>query len=208
MSLLSSLEERLLGLLSPILGPIRPLLTLFTKFRDNTVGILGAAQTLVSSVEEEYGQFKNLTAKPEWRHRVISVEAVIEKVQELIAIPQRVAGSIKDLISQVQSKLQPAKLNLDELEGIEDLRGIFSKLGTRLAAGLEKLLGVAALIVDALVTIRATIDDLQDIVDAIRTVREDFENLDLIFLQQKNPRRIEELVDGGSMKIRVGKMHS
>jgi len=198
----------LLALLAPVLGPIRPLLTIFNKFRDNTVGILDAANTLLSSVEEEYAQFKNLTLKPEWRHRVISVEAVIEKVQELVAVPHQVAESVRDLVQQVRNKLQPAQFNLDELEGIEDLRGIFSKLGARLAAGLEKLLGIAVLIVDALVTIRSTIDDLQVIVDSIRTVREDFENLDLIFLQQKNPRRIEQLVDGGEIKIRVGHMHS
>jgi len=208
MALLQTIEDRLSGLLAPLLGPIRPLVTLVTKFRDNTTGILGAAQTLVTTVEEEYGQFKKLTLKPQWRHRVISVEAVIEKVQQLVAVPQKIAGAIKDLISQLRSKLEPTKINLDELEGIEDLRGVFSKFGARLAQGLEKLLGILALIVDALVTIRSTIDDLQTIVDGIKTVREDFENLDLIFLQQKNPRRIEKLVDGGDIKIRVGKLHS
>ena len=54
---------------------------------------------------------------------------------------------------------------------------------------MEKLLGAVALIVDALITIQSTIDDLQKIVDEVTLVREDLENLDAIFLPQNSKRK-------------------
>lgn len=208
MGLIEIIEDRFIRLLSPILGPLRPLVALFTKFRDNTVGILDAASHLIETALTEYDEIKNFKSKPEWKNRVISVPKVLDNITELAQIPSRIASSVRDLISQLKGKLQPAKFSLDDLEGIEDLRGIFGKLGTKLAAGFEKLLGAIALIVDALVTIRATIDDLQTIVDSISTVRQDLENLDGLFLSQKNPRRVEQLAEGGTIKIRVGNLHS
>jgi hypothetical protein len=207
MGLLSAIEDRLGALLDPILRPIKPLVQLVTQFRESTVGIFDALTELVNSAIEEYEQIKNLKTNPAWKNRVISVPHVIENIQALVAIPHEVATAVRDLVNQVKGKLNIETFNLDELEGIEDLRGIFTKLGGRLAAGLEKVLGWAALIIDALVTIRASITDLQTIVDSIRTVREDIENLDLIFLPQKNPRKPLETVDGDIFKIRVGSLH-
>lgn len=208
MGLLDFIERKIIELLSPLLGPLRPLFTLFIRFRDNTIGILGAAQTLVSDVKTEYDQIKNFELRPAWKNRIISVPVAIQNIKDLAQVPSICADAFRDLVNQLRTKLQPASFELDDLEGIEDLRGILGKLGGRLAAGFEKLLGAVALIIDALVTIRATITDLQTIVDQIRTVREDLENLDGVFLQQKNPRRIEHLSDGGSIKIRVGNLHS
>jgi len=208
MSLLSIVEDKLIQLLAPIFKPLAPLFTIFTKFKDNTIGILEAAQKLVADVENEYDQIKNFKSKPEWKNRVISVPSAIENIQNFVDVPSKVLGAIRDLVNQLRSKLQPAAFELDDLEGIEDLRSVLSKFGSKFAAGFEKLLGAIALIVDALVTIRSTIDDLQTIVDAVRTVREDLENLDGLFLTQQNPRKLEHLDSGKPIKIRIGHLHS
>lgn len=204
MSLIDSLEERLIRLLSPILRPIRGLVSIFTKFKDNTVGILDAATHLIQSATDEYEKIKDFSLKPEWKHRVISPEKVIENIQALIEVPRKVLAAFNDLVNQLRGKLAPEAFNVDELEGIEDLRGLFTKLGSRLARGFEKVLGIITLVVDALVSIRSTIDDLQSIVDSIETVRKDLEGFDLLFLPQNNKRKT---VTAKSV-IRVGALHS
>ena len=211
MSLLSDLtqgiENKILSLLSPILGPLKGIISIATKFRDNTTGILDAATSLIKEVEDEYSAIKNFKERPEWKNRVISVPHVINSVTELAKLPSIVIAAFKDLITQVRSKLQPAAVELEDVEGLEDLRALGLKLGSRIATIFEKVLGWVTLVLDALVTIRSAIDDLKTIVDAIRTVREDLENLDGLFLTQKNPRKSEQLLDGGTIKIRVGSLH-
>jgi predicted Zn-dependent protease with MMP-like domain len=179
-----------------------------TRLKDNTIGLLDASTHLVISVETEYEAIKNFKSRPEWKNRVISVPKAIENITALAQVPSQVATAIKDLIQQVRSKVSTEAFNVDELEGIEDLRGLFTRLGGRLAQGFEKILGIVAIIVDALVTCRATIDDLQSIVDAIKTVRQDLENLDGFFLTQKNPRKLLRTQDGETFNIRVGSLHS
>jgi hypothetical protein len=78
----------------------------------------------------------------------------------------------------------------------------------RLAKGLEKVLGFVALLADALESISSGIDDLQAILDTITAIREEVETGSTVFLQQKNSRKSLALRDGGSIKIRVGNLHS
>jgi len=200
--------NKIVELLQPILGPLRPLVKIFGALKENTIGILSAAQKLVDSTEQVISDVRNFKAKPQFKNRVISVPRAVDNVQALFAIPDRIIAAVKDLVSQLRNKVDPAAFNVEELEGLEDLRGIIRKFGTKLAAGFEKLLGIASLIVDALVTIRASIDDLQTIVDSLQEIVSDFSNLDGLFLPQNNPRRTEALREGGSIKIRVGSLHS
>ena len=212
MSLLSDLtqgiEDRILSLLSPILGPLKGIVGIATKFKDNTTGILDAATSLITEIEQEYSAIKNFKERPQWKNRVISVPHAIKSTTDLAKIPSVVIAAVKDLVSQVRTKLEPATVELEGIEGIDDLRALGLKIGGRVASVFEKVLGFMSLILDALVTIRATIDDLKTVIDSIRTVRQDLENLDGLFLTQKNPRKIEALADGGTIKIRVGSLHS
>ena len=208
MGLVQSLLDKAIAYLSqftaPFLRPIRALIVLFTKFKDNTVGIFDAASTLIEDTTDEYIQIRDFKSRPQWRNRVISVPKAVENIQKLVEVPNQVLTAFKDLVNQLKQKLDPGAFKLDDLEGIEDLRAFIGKFGSKFAAGAEKLLGAVALIVDALVTIRAVIDDLQSIVDAVKTVREDLENLDGLFLQQNNPRKIVT----ATSNIRVGHLHS
>jgi hypothetical protein len=77
----------------------------------------------------------------------------------------------------------------------------------RLSRGLEKMLGVVSLVVDALISWSDAVDKLQTIVDEITRLREAIEKGDLIFLKQSNPRRMQTLSDGTKIKIRVGNLH-
>ena len=96
------------------------------------------------------------------------------------------------------------------MEDVESSGGISALLRKfpALAKGLEKLLGVLGLIVQALDAIATTIDDLQQIVDELKALRLEFEKLDTIFLSQSNKRKTLRLADGSSIRVRVGKLHS
>src|ERR1043166_1891994 len=63
------------------------------------------------------------------------------------------------------------------------------------------------IVVEVLDTIRNLIDTAQDIVNVIASVRE-FLQGDFLFLQQRNRRQVLKLESGGSIKIRVGNLHS
>lgn len=207
MGLIQILEDKIISLLSPILGPLKPLVTIFTKFRDNTVGILDAGTHLIRSTESTYDKIRHFTTSPKFNTRVVSVPRVAENIGVLARVPSDIIHAVKDLIDQLRNKLRPEKFNVDELEGIEDLRGIIGKLGTRIAAGFEKILGIVTLLVDALVTIRSTITDLQSIVDSVAEVVDNLSNLEGLFLPQSNSRETVTLTDGTKMKLRIGSLH-
>jgi hypothetical protein len=206
MSILETLENALLEKLAPILGPIKGLVSIFTKFRESTFGTFEAGNKLFEEVLSEYEKIRTFKERPMWRNRVVSVPRVIDNFQKLVAIPEQVFAAFKDLTAQLKGKIKPGTFDVEELEGLEDLRGVFSRLGPKITAGFEKVLGIFAIILDALVTTRATIDDLKKIVDAVKTVREDLENLDGVFLPQNNSRKTIQS-DIGPIRIRVGKLH-
>jgi hypothetical protein len=52
------------------------------------------------------------------------------------------------------------------------------------------------------------IDDLQTVVDELKRIRLEIEKLDTIFLQQGNKRKTLQLLNGKSIRIRVGRLHS
>jgi hypothetical protein len=200
-------ESQLVQLLRPVLGPIRPLVQIFFKFKDSTFGILTAGQHLVDSTAQTYGKILHFQTQPAFRTRVISVPRVADNLEALAQAPQQIIKAFEDLFAQLKNKIDPAAFDFEELEGLEDLRGIIGKLGSKFAAAFEKVLGFVTLLVDALVTIRAAIDDLQAIVDSVSTIVDDLSNLEGLFLPQSNPRKTEQLSNGGSIKIRVGSLH-
>lgn len=207
MALFGWLENQVIQLLSPFLGPLRPLIAIVTKFKDNTTGLLSSGVTLGNSLVRIYGKLVNFTFQPKIASRVINLPKLQQHAADLAAAPGKIIHSIEDLWSQLKNKVDPAAFDVEELEGLEDLRAIFTKLGSRLAAAFEKVLGWVTLLVDALVTIRSSIDDIQTICDAVEEIIDDIANLEGLFLSQKNPRKTLQLADGGSIKIRVGSLH-
>jgi hypothetical protein len=207
MGLFDWFEAKIIELLQPIIRPIQPLITIFTKFRDSTIGILDAASQLNDSVRTVIDTVVHFQEQPHIKSRVISLPRVVQNVQELVALPGQIISALEEMWSNLKGKLTPDAFDVEELEGLEDLRAIVTKFGTKISAGFEKILGVVSIIVDSLVTIRTTIDDLQTIVDAVQTVIDDVENLNGIFLPQSNPRKTLQLVEGGSIKVRLGNLH-
>lgn len=207
-------------LISPILAAVRrflgPLNQLWEKIVEAFTHLtkLGSAVTqLVQTIKDEIEAWRTFKENPRWRSRVISVPIAFEKTKELVLGIPASWHAIVDLFTKLKEKINTAgdpeaeaKDFAADLEGGEGISGFLRRV-PRLVKGLERLFGFLAIAVDALETISGAIDDLQTIVDETARIRSEIEQLDSIFLSQKNPRKTEKLVDGGSIKIRVGNLH-
>jgi len=208
-AILDTITSRLLSLLEPVLKPVRSIVGLLVGFKDKTVNLLDDFTNLINSAVAEYEKIKNFKSRPQWKNRVVSVPRVLQNVTVLAAVPAELLNAIKDLIANVKSRFTGGSSDLtdEDLAGIEDVRGLLTRLGPKLARVGEKLLGVVTIVVDTISTLSNTIADLQTIVDDVTKVREDLENLDGIFLPQNNKRRVLTTTSGETFNIRVGSLH-
>lgn len=204
-------EKILSTKIAPLLAPLRPVLHVLGNLKDSTIGLWGKIDKLTKDAVHEYKEIKNFKEDLHWRGRVINAPEVVKKIKRLTEIPSELFRIIQELTATIreQSLLGKSPGSLAEeaaqsLEGIEEFRGLLQRFVPKLAKGAEKLLGVLAIIVDAIVLWNTLVDDLQKIVDDVKEVRLDLEKLDLIFLPQNNARRYVKLEDGRTIRIRVG----
>lgn len=213
-----SFLERLLG---PIihrvlqwLGPFGDLLRRIVDSYASIRTIFDRAQKFVSSVISEGQEWNRFRANFAWRTRVINLKIAYEQTSALVQQILGVWSSIKDLIKDAQQQIkgapEPEELATDIAEGVSLDEGVsgLAKLFPKLARLGTKILGVVTILLNAAEGISRAIDDLQQIVDAVTALRQELEFGSTIFLSQKNPRRTIKLADGGSMKIRLGNLHS
>lgn len=190
---------------------------LVRKFTDGIQHILTLVdriEQLIDSIKNEIEQFSHWKEDVRFSSRVINIPKAVEKIQELIGgfrdAWQAVLSIVQDLKTTIegsdpQTEAEELASDLDEAGDVgESLLKRFPKL----AQGLERVLGVVTLFVDAIIKWSDAVDKLQTIVDEVTRLREAVETGETIFLSQKNPRRTEALSSGGSIKIRVGKLHS
>jgi hypothetical protein len=209
-------------LLNPIIDAIKSALSPFTKFFDllsnfwtHFTGALSKARELGATIYSEVIAWKNFKEDIAFRTGVINLPKAIEKTRELI--DQLIAAwhAIVDLVHSIKENLDAAGEDDPAVEAkaaVEDIEASgFKSLLTqfpKLAKGLEKLSVAVATVAQIAENVENLIDDLTEIVDAAVAIREEVEHGATIFLQQKNPRKTVHLDEGGSMKIRVGNLHS
>lgn len=203
----------LFGLIRSFLGPFGKLLDYLKQSYDHLTTIFDSAQMLTQSVIDEVNAFRNFKEDVRFKQRVVNLETAIQKTRDLIEGIPAAWKAIIDIVQQFKKQITAEGNPLEEAEAVtEDLEsgGITTliKRFPALGRALERLLGVLALIVQALEGIVNTIDDLQTVVDEVRRLRLEIEKADTIFLSQSNPRRTVRLENGTTMRIRVGKLHS
>lgn len=205
-SLLDVLIQKIEEKLRPILGPIRAIVAIFTKFRETVPGMLTKMQNLASSALEEYRGFTTFSFKSSPRTRVIQSVRAYQELSDLITkVPTEIFTKLKDLASILRSRLNIQEtFSPEDIEGLEDLRGLIKKFGGKFTLAFEKLLGVLAIILDTIDALNRTLDDLQTIVDDIKHVRTSLQNLQGFVLPQNNKRIKVELADGSTMYRRQG----
>lgn len=211
----------LIDLFNPVWNAVKRILGPFGKLFDlvsqTFVGFRNSFETgieLAQEIMSEIGEWRNFKEAIPVRTGVINLPAAIDNTQQLLDQIRAAWDAIVDLAKELQkqargqqeSPTEEAEQALKDIEG-SGIKGILEKF-PKLARGLEKLLGFLAVVVGALESIQKAINDLKNIVDAIKGIREEIQTGSTIFLQQKNQRRIVKLADGGSIKIRVGNLHS
>jgi len=218
MSLLGDLADRFLqpiiDAIKRALGPFGKAIDLiskfFTGFRDSFNKGLALSQTIITEINE----WRNFRENIHVKQRVISIPTAIEKSQELLDQIKAAWFAIVDLAQQIkkQAQGQTEDPTAEAEEAVQDIESsgvkTFLEKFPKLAKGLEKLLGFLAVAVGVLESIQSAIDDLTNIVAAIRGIREEIETGATVFLQQSNPRKTVRLEDGTTMKIRIGNLHS
>jgi hypothetical protein len=205
--------SKLFQLIRGLLGPFGKLLDSLKKAFDHVVNVMTAADKLATSIREEIDGWKNFKQDIRFKQRVIELEAAFIKTRDLIQGIPEAWHNVLDLIKQIKAQVGGGESPVEDAEAIaEDLEsGGVKKLlqqFPKLARGLEKLLGVLAIIIQALEAIADAIDHVQTIVDELKRIRLEIEKLDTIFLSQSNPRKTIKLANGKTMKIRVGSLHA
>jgi hypothetical protein len=174
---------------------IRKLLDLGQKIVSHFTGTLDAGIKLVASFESELAAFKNFREDFRLKSRVVNLERAITKTRELVQGLFDSWRAVLDIIKNITTKL--------EIGGVAEIAEAATGIGLPVA-----LVNAIVLIVEVLDTIRNVIDDLQTIIDEITRIRLAIEKADTIFLSQSNKRKSIPLADGGSIRVRLGKLHS
>lgn len=217
-----ALGDLLGGLLDSVLSKIKAVFAPFGKVVDiisNTFTNFRKAfdngMALTGEILSEINEWKNFKENVHVKSRVISLPLAIDKTQDLLNEIKAAWNSIVDLAKQFRDQAEasgegnPTEEAEQAIADIESsgFKGLIDKF-PKLAKGAEKLLGFLALIAGALESIASAINDIQQIVSTVKAVREEIETGDTVFLSQKNKRKDLALADGGSIKVRLGKLHS
>lgn len=218
MSFISDLADRILN---PILEKLKTALGPFGKLFDLTGKFFTGLKTsytkgfdLVGAVKSEVDAWRNFAVSIPIKTGVINIPKAVEQTKELLQQIRAAWDAVVDLAEQIKNQLRgqqgdPTEEAAAAARDIEEsgVKNLLERL-PRLAKGLEKILGFLAIAVGTLESIQAGIDDLTEILDAIRGIREEIESGSTVFLQQKNPRKREHLSDGSPISLRIGSLHS
>lgn len=217
MSLIGDLLDKILApfwdKVKQVFAPFGRAFNLVGRFWTQLTTIGTRSRDLINSILSEIEAWRSFRENISFRTKLVSLPAAIDHFQDFIQQLRAAWDAVVDIVRQVRGKFETTGNPTEEAEeAIADIqnsgfKGLFEKF-PRLFKGLEKVLGFLAILLDALESISAGVDDLQTIVNALRTLREDIETGGPLFLSQSNRRRTLRLRDGGSIKIRLGKLHS
>jgi hypothetical protein len=212
-SLVETLLSPIIDALKKAFAPFAKLFDFLTHVWSNVTNLFTDVQTLVQSVIAEINAWRNFKENISFQNRLVSLPVAYEQTKAFILQIPAAWHAIVDLFNELKGKFEttgnPTEEAENALKDIEEsgFKSILKQF-PKLAKGLEKVVGFAAILADALESIITGVHDLQTIVDTLKGIREEIESAQTIFLKQSNPRRIVKLADGSTMKIRVGNLHS
>jgi hypothetical protein len=164
------------------------------KIIEHFTGVFKAAVDLFNSAQSEFEAWKHFKEDIRFKQRVIVVEQALKKVKDFT---DELISAWKEILSLIKN----AGVKL-ETGGAAEIAEAATGIGLPIA-----IVNAIVLIIEILDTVRNLIDTAQNIVNVVKDVRE-FLQGDFLFLQQKNTRKVLKLESGGSIKIRVGNLHS
>ena len=213
MGLLDQLLSPFVERVKRALGPFGKLFDFLSRFWHGITSLGSNTQNLINLVLAEVNAWRNFRENVAYRTRIISLPAAVAQIAELWDQVVAAWQAIIDLARELRGKFEVGGNPTEEAQqAIEDIRAsdfrtIFEKF-PKLLKGLEKLLGFIAIVVDAVESIITGVQDLTTIVSAAKAIRENIETGESVFLKQSNKRKRLKLADGGTIKVRVGNLHS
>jgi len=183
------------------------------------VEVIPATIDLVKSVASEVSEWKNFKENISFTGGVINLQSVKDRIQQLIDEALKAWHSLVDLFTggfkRVAGKpFEDAQAAAEELESLFEgfgklgLSDFLAEIGPKLEKAGGKLFEVLAIVQAVAEELLHVVNDLQSLVDFARDVRQTFESGEGLFLKQTNKRKTLRLESGGSIKIRLGKLHS
>ncbi len=176
--------RKLWRIISQLLGAILHfVVNAFTHY-DQVVDDINAIMTRYAhakeTIQKEIAELRKFQFNPAWKTRVINVPAAIERTQELQA---RILDDFQNRLRQIVEPVHELTLILKQESAPNpgDPTGAVSALSKT-----EAKLGEVVVMIHQ---VRIAFDSVTEFVDLFSELRKDVETLDVIFLQQKNPRK-------------------
>jgi hypothetical protein len=214
------IDDLLKRLLRPIIDRIKRWLGPFGKLLDKIIEgyahlltFLDRSKQLLELVVAEVVAWKHFKENIAFRTKVINLVIARRKTEEFINAFSDAWNAIRDLFKDIQRTVkgapEPEELAGDVAKAIEDPEGVegLARLFPKLAKLGEKLLGAVVIFVQGLEGASDAVDDLLIIARQLQALRLEIEELDTVFLSQKNRRKVVTLNDGSKMRIRIGNLH-
>jgi len=157
---------------------------------DNVTRIYDDFLAAKASITAGADRIKHFKFNPQWQTRVISIPAVIPRLQDLY---QRIFLDFQTRLAAIEDPIHQFHLIFTtSSQGPQDqVSGL-----TKTAVKIDEIATLVKQIANAM-------DQIKDLTALFDEVITDLETLDVIFLQQKNPRKHSR----HSALIRVGKLH-
>jgi phage-related protein len=220
--LIQDLEDRLLSAISnffaPVIAPLTKLWNTIKSFATALIDVIPSTISLVQLIISEVNEWRNFRQNISFKGGVINLQRTKDRLQELIDEITQAWSSLVHLFTDgfklpvkgVQEMAEAAEevaVAFEEFFGKFGLTTFLQRIVPVLEKAGGKVLEVLALMEAVAEEALKVVNEINDIVVALKDIRETFEHGEGLFLQQKNPRKTLPLKDGGSIKVRVGNLH-
>ena len=133
---------------------------------------------LVLNVDKEIQAFKDFKFDPKWKTRVINVPIAIDQIKDFIFnVPDDIIDTLKSTSADLKALFDLFK------------HGPPGSSPADSVGAIGKLTGWASAVDQSFEVLEKMVDDLGNIVDDLRQIREQIEGLDAFFLGQGRSRR-------------------
>jgi len=189
-----NLWDELKSVLSAIGSFLSSFFDVWTVSTDDLSQIHTDFTELQKNVQAEVAKIKTFSLQPKFKTRVINVPKAVEAVHDIVElIRDNLFGALKDVVDPIHELVLIYQTEKAELEGSVDKPN-----------GLARATSFLHSVETAIHQVRVAMDAAKDVTELANDITDKLNGLDLIFLQQGNPRvRIK-----GTISARQGKLHA